>query len=163
MAPLLAGASIKPTAADIRFTRDAFLDLLRIRASSPLFQLRAADDVKARLHFHDTGSNQEPMVAVARLDGRGMPGAGFTELLYAINVDIRAHTLRLPELAGRACVLHPVHQAAGAAGTRPAQLSRWTAASRQLLVPPRTALVCVLRCRAPTRAAGHGQCPLQCP
>jgi pullulanase/glycogen debranching enzyme len=144
MAPLLADTSIKPTAADIRFTRDAFLDLLRIRASSSLFRLRTAEEVNARLHFHNTGANQEPTVALARLDGRGLAGAGFDELLYAINVDTRAHTLRLPELAGRAYALHPVHLARGAADARPAQLSRWTAASGQLLVPPRTALVFVL-------------------
>jgi pullulanase-type alpha-1,6-glucosidase len=145
MAPLLADAATKPEPADIRFTRDAFMDLLKIRASSTLFRLRTAGDVNARLHFHNTGANQEPTVVLARLDGRGLPGAGFAEVLYAINADTRAHTLRLPELAGRAYELHPVHRAAGAADPRPAALSRWTPASGQLQVPPRTALVYVLR------------------
>jgi pullulanase-type alpha-1,6-glucosidase len=145
MAPLLADPGNKPMPEDIRFTRDAFMDLLKIRSSSTLFRLPTAAAVSARLHFHNTGPNQEPTVAVARLDGRGWPGAGFAEVLYAINVDTRAHTLRLPELKDRAYTLHPVHLAPGAADTRPARLSSWTAASGQLQVPPRTAVVYVQR------------------
>ena len=144
MAPLLADTSVKPTPEDIRFTRDAFMDLLKIRSSSTLFRLPTADAVSARLHFHNTGPGQEPTVVVARLDGRNWPGAGFTEVLYAINVDARAHTLRMPELKDRAYVLHPVHQAAGAADQRPVRLASWTPASGQLQVPPRTAVVYVL-------------------
>ena len=42
IAPLLREAGIKPAPADIAWTRDAFRDLLRIRASSTLFRLRSA-------------------------------------------------------------------------------------------------------------------------
>jgi pullulanase len=45
MRPLLADPAIRPTPAHIAFTRDAFLDLLRIRASSTLFRLRSAEDI----------------------------------------------------------------------------------------------------------------------
>src|SRR5690606_25764787 len=45
MAPLLADPAIVPMAADIRWTRDAFRDLLRIRASSTLFRMRTADEI----------------------------------------------------------------------------------------------------------------------
>jgi pullulanase-type alpha-1,6-glucosidase len=141
--PLLANPAIKPGPAEIAFTRDAFLDLLRIRSSSTLFRLRTADEVAARLTLHNTGPAQEPTVVVGQLDGRGLAGAGFAELLYAINVNPQQVVLPLPELRGRAYRLHPVHRAAGAADKRPAEASSWDAASGTLTLPPRTALVYV--------------------
>ena len=150
MQPLLADAAIKPTPADIRFTRDAFLDLLRIRASSVLFRLRTADEIAARLTLHNTGPQQLPTVVVGHLDGRvagstrRLAGAGFAEILYAINVAPEAATLTLPELRGRAFVLHPVHRSPGAADPRPAAQAQWDAATATLQVPARTALAYVL-------------------
>jgi pullulanase/glycogen debranching enzyme len=144
MKPLLTDAGIKPAPADIAFTRDAFLDLLRIRASSTLFRLRTADEVTARLRLLNTGPAQVATVVAGHLDGRGLPGARFAELLYAINVDTAEAALELPELKGRAFVLHPVHRAATAADALPAALSRWDAISGTLRVPARTALVYVL-------------------
>lgn len=143
MKPLLADAGIKPLPADIRFTRDAFLDLLRIRASSRLFRLRSADEVAARLQLLNTGPAQNPLVVLGHLDGRGMAGAGFAEVLYAINVGLEGATLTLPELQGHAFVLHPAHRSATAADPRPAALAQWDAASGTLRVPARTALVYV--------------------
>jgi pullulanase-type alpha-1,6-glucosidase len=143
MKPLLADASLKPAPAEIRFTRDAFLDLLRIRASSTLFRLRSADEVAARLRLPNTGPAQNPLVLLGQLDGRGLAGAGFAELLYAVNVGPEEATLVLPELRGHALVLHPVHRSAGAADPRPAALSHWDADSGTLKVPARTALVYV--------------------
>ena len=144
MKPLLADPGIKPTPADLAFTRDAYADLLRIRASSTLFRLRTTDEVTARLALPGTGATQVATVVAGHLEGRGLPGARFAELLYAINVDTAAVTLSLPELKGRAFVLHPVHRASTAADKRPATLSRWDAAAGTLVVPARTALVYVL-------------------
>ena len=145
MRPLLAdAAALKPTPAEIRHTRDAFLDLLRIRASSSLFRLRTAEDVQRRLTLLNTGPDQIPTVVVGHLDGRGHRGAGFAELLYAINVAPEEAELLLPELRGRPYVLHPVHRAPGAADTRPATQARWNAATATLRLPARTALVYVL-------------------
>ena len=141
--PLLADPTIKPTAADIAFTRDAFLDLLKIRASSLLFRLRTADSVAQRLHFHNTGPAQTPTLMVAHLDGRGLAGAGFADLLYAVNADKAAVTMALPALLGRPFVLHPVHRSATAADKRPALEARWDSATGTLTVPARTALVYV--------------------
>ncbi len=144
MRPLLANPAIKPGPAEIAFTRDAFFDLLRIRSSSTLFRLRTADAVAARLTLHNTGPAQEPTVVVGQLDGRGLAGAGFAEVLYAINVNAQAVVLPLPALRGRAYRLHPVHRAAGAADQRPLEASRWDADSGTLTLPPRTALAYVL-------------------
>jgi pullulanase-type alpha-1,6-glucosidase len=142
--PLLANAAIKPGPAEIAFTRDAFLDLLRIRSSSALFRLRTADEVAARLTLHNTGPAQEPTVVVGQLDGRDLAGAGYSEVLYAINVSPQAVVLPLPALRGRAYRLHPVHRAADAADKRPVEASRWNADTGTLTLPPRTALVYVL-------------------
>jgi pullulanase len=100
--------------------------------------------VNARLRFHNTGPAQLPTLIVGQLDGRGLPGARFAEVLYAINVAPDAATLQMPALQGRAYTLHPVHRAATAADQRVAEQARWDAATGTLSVPARTALVYVL-------------------
>ncbi|WP_269533787.1 alpha-1,6-glucosidase domain-containing protein [Chitinimonas sp. BJYL2] len=143
--PLLANAGIKPTAADIAWTRDVFRDLLAIRKSSTLFRLRTADEVKQRLSFLNTGSSQEPTVIAARLNGAGYAGAGFTELLYLVNVDKAEHTLAIPSLSGKAYALHPVQAATSAADAR-VRSAAVTACSNtgSFRIPARSAVVCVL-------------------
>ena len=143
MRPLLADSAIKPQPQEIAFARDALLDLLRIRASTRLLRLPDADEVQRRLRFHNTGPGQNPLVLVGQLDGRGLPGAGFDELVYFINAGLDAQTLDLPELRGRRYVLHPVHLDEDAADPRPRQLSRHDAGRGRFVVPPRTALVYV--------------------
>ncbi|WP_335338589.1 pullulanase-type alpha-1,6-glucosidase [Paucibacter sp. KCTC 42545] len=143
MKPLLADPAIKPRPQDIAWTRDAFRDLLKIRASSSLFRLPTAAAVQQRLVFHNTGSAQNPLVLAASLDGQGWPGAGFKGLLYFINAAEQAQTLSLPALAGRAYGLHPVHLAPAAADSRPAAQARYERASGQFTLPARTALVFV--------------------
>ncbi|MBL8305766.1 MAG: DUF3372 domain-containing protein, partial [Rubrivivax sp.] len=113
--PVLQNAAIKPQPADIAWMRDAFRDLLKIRAGSTLLRLRTAADINTRLVFHNTGSAQVPTVVAASLDGTGYAGAGFQRLAYFINVGTSAQTLTVPALAGRAWQLHPVQAAATAA------------------------------------------------
>jgi pullulanase len=143
MRPLLADPAIKPAPAHIAFARDAFLDLLRIRASTPLFRLREADEVKRRLTFPDGGPGQNPVVLVGRLDGEGLDNAAFEEVLYFINASPDAQTLTLPDLAGTAYALHPVHLADGAADPRPRELARHDAATGTFVIPARTGMVYV--------------------
>jgi pullulanase len=136
MQPLLAAsAQIKPTKADIVWTRDAFLDLLRIRASTALFRLRSADEVARRLSFPNSGARQNASVVVGHLDGEGLPGANFRALLYAINAGAEEHSVTIDTLKGRAFVPHPVHHASEAA---------FDAATGRLRVPARTAVVFVV-------------------
>ncbi|RQO62044.1 DUF3372 domain-containing protein [Paucibacter sp. KBW04] len=144
MAPLLREAKIvKPRPQDIAWTRDAFRDLLRIRASSSLFRLASAEAVGQRLRFLNTGPTQNPRVMVARLDGQGEAGAGFKRLLYFINAAVSPQTLVLPEERGRAYLLHPVHLAPSAADRRPAASARYEASSGRFELPARSALVFV--------------------
>ena len=139
--PLLADAAIKPGAADIAWTRDAFRDLLRIRKSSTLLRLRTAADIQARLSFLNTGSAQEATVLVGRLNGVGYAGANFDELVYLINVDKTAHALTLPALAGHALVPHPVHATGADSRARQARFDRTTG---RFELPARTAVVFVV-------------------
>jgi pullulanase-type alpha-1,6-glucosidase len=140
--PLLADATIKPAPADIAFARDAFRDLLRIRASSTLFRLRSADEIKQRLRFFNTGSTQEPTVIAAHLDGRGHEGAKFAGISYFVNVDKVAHAVVDPQGRGTPMRLHPVHLAPGAADRRAAQ-ARFDSATGTYTIPARTAVVFV--------------------
>ncbi len=141
--PVLADASIKPRPEDIVWMRDAFNDLLRIRAGSTLFRMRSTNDVLARLSFRNTGPRQNPLVIAVHLDGVGYAGAGFREILYFINVSPESQTVTLPEEARKAYALHPVQRAADATDTRPRE-ARYDQARGRFVIPPRTAVVYVV-------------------
>jgi len=145
MAPRLANPALKPIPADIAWTRDAFLDLLRIRASTTLLRLRSTEDIQARLRLLNTGPQQVGSGAVvgAHLDGQGYPGAGFKRLVYLINADTQAHRIPAPELAGQPWKPHPVLTAPSATDRRAAD-ARWDAASASFTVPARTVGVWVV-------------------
>jgi pullulanase/glycogen debranching enzyme len=141
--PYLAqSAAIKPAPSDIAFARDAFRDLLAIRASSTLFRMRSTEDIVQRLRFFNTGPQQEPTVLAAWIDGKGYSGAKFAGLSYLVNVDKVAHKVADETLRGKRLVLHPVHRAANAADNRAAQ-ARFDSANGSFTVPPRTAVVFV--------------------
>lgn len=109
--PLLANAAIKPAPADIAFARDVFRDLLKVRASSSLFRLRTAEEIRQGLRFYNTGSKQEPTLIAAHLDGRRYPGARFAGVSYFINVDKVAHSITVPDARGKRLRLHPAQVA----------------------------------------------------
>ncbi|MES2316307.1 MAG: alpha-1,6-glucosidase domain-containing protein [Pseudomonadota bacterium] len=138
--PLLANPALKPAPEDIAFARDAFRDLLKIRASSTLFRMRSAADIRQRLHFMNTGSQQVPTVIVAHIDGEGYAGAAFAGVDYLINVDKVAHSVAGPK--GKRLRLHPVHLAAEAADKRAASAG-YDSATGMFTIPPRTAVVFV--------------------
>jgi pullulanase-type alpha-1,6-glucosidase len=144
MQPRLADPRLVPSPEDIAWTRAAFADLLRLRASSTLFRLRTSDDVQARLRFLNTGPEQVPTVIAGHLDGRGYDGAAFSELLYLVNVDVVPHALEFAGERGKPYVLHPVHRAATAADRRAAEEAGFDSASGTFTVPARTAVVFVL-------------------
>ena len=140
--PLLANAALKPAPGDIAFARDAFRDLLQIRASSTLLRLRSTEDINARLRFFNTGPDQVPTVLAAWIDGQDYPGANFAGLGYLVNVDKKAHTIDAALLRGKKLRLHPVHAASGAADQR-AREARFDSARGTFTVPARTAVVFV--------------------
>ena len=142
LGPRLADPRIKPSSADITWTRDAFLDLLKIRASTTMLRLPTAQDVKQRLRFFNTGVNQEPTVVAVDIDGAGLAGARYRRLVALINVDLVAHQVSDESLRGQPLRLHPVLASAQAADRR-ARLARFDGQSGSFTVPARTAVVFV--------------------
>ena len=143
MAPLLAEPGIKPGPEEIAFVRDAFLDLLRIRNSSTLFRMRTAEDVQQRLRFHNTGPDQNPLVIVGELDGRGYPGAEFESVLYLVNVSPEVQEVTVEALAGKRYALHPVQLLPNTADTLPRRNPLDQTANGRFVVPGRSAVVYV--------------------
>lgn len=145
LSPALAPA-LTPGSVQIKWMRDVFRDLLAVRSSTPLFRLRTGADVKSRLRFYNTGSNQIGGLIVADLDGRGYPRAGFDEVMYFVNVDKVDHTITLPGQAGKRFRLHPVQAAHSAADQRVRNAANDACnANGSFAIPARSAVVCVLR------------------
>lgn len=142
---LLADPAAAPSVAHTAAAAAHFAQTLRVRASSPLFRLRTAADVLARLHMHNRGPAELPGVLVWELrDGDCLGGDApplplldprFSRLLVALNVTQQPVALAQPALAGHAWQLHPqlVMSAADAA-----------CADGLLSLPPLTAAVFVV-------------------
>jgi pullulanase len=145
IAPRLLSANIKPTQKEIEWTAQATRNLLAIRASSTLFRLRTADEIKQRLTFLNTGSNQVPTVVAAALDGAGYDGGSFSKIVYVINVDKAAHTIVDARFANADYTLHPVHLASNAADVSVKTASRYDRARGAFTVPARSVSVFVIR------------------
>jgi pullulanase/glycogen debranching enzyme len=143
--PLLSNPAIHPAPANIRWARDQFSDLLRLRASSRLFRLASAKDIQERLTFYNTGPKQIPTVLMGHLRGEGYPGAVFRELIYLVNVDKVAQQVVVADQKGKNYVLHPVHRAAHATDKRPVQSARYDRRTGAFEVPARTAVVYVIQ------------------
>lgn len=138
--------SARPSPEDIAFARDHFRDLLKIRASTPLFRLSSAAEIEQRLSFPNSGADQNPLVLVGHLDGEAggaLPGNSFKAVLYAINTGSSAQTVAVGKLKGRGWQLHPVHRAPKAADQMPAKEARLDEVAGTVTVPSRTAVVWV--------------------
>ncbi|WP_313475106.1 pullulanase-type alpha-1,6-glucosidase [Stutzerimonas kunmingensis] len=98
----------KPGTTDIVAAKRRFLELLKIRSDSALFQLDSAREVQRRLQFHNTGPEQQPGVIAFSLadgprDGRDLDRR-YSSLMVVINASDRP--VRLPGADGYE--LHPV-------------------------------------------------------
>ncbi len=107
---------LHPSPEHIAFAADVFSEWLHIRRDAPLLRLRSAEDVLARLRFHDTGPDQTPGVIVLSLhdDVDGLPSLdpGIERMVIAWNAGPRAVSVAAPELAGMPYLVHEI-QAAG--------------------------------------------------
>ncbi|MDN3577151.1 pullulanase-type alpha-1,6-glucosidase [Chitinimonas viridis] len=140
MKPLLADAGLKVGSSHIAASRSAFQDLLRIRKSTPLFRLRTAADVQARVSFPDAGAAQLPGLIVMKLDGAGYAGGVYKTVFVLFNADKVAHTTTVAGSSGKTLQLHPVLQAGADAVVRGAVFS---SAAGSFSVPARTTAVFV--------------------
>jgi len=100
--------------------------------------------VQRRLHFHNTGPAQNPVLVAGELDGRGLAGARFQHVLYLLNTSPAAQAITIDSARGQAWVLHPVHRARQAADTVAARQSAFDRSQGRFTVPPRTAVAFVI-------------------
>ncbi len=143
MAPRLTQAHIKPTPEVIRFSRDAHLDLLRVRASTPLLRLPTAQAIRERLSFPGTGPGSRADLIAVRVAAKGWPGSVHGAVLAVFNASAEPGHLVLKPHEAAAWVLHPVLASPAAADRRLRSQARWVAAESRIEVPPRSAVVFV--------------------
>ncbi|MFC3500241.1 pullulanase-type alpha-1,6-glucosidase [Micromonospora krabiensis] len=105
--PLLADPALVPGCAAIDTTAARYAELLRVRASSPVFGLTSADEVQRRVAFPLSGTAETPGVLTMTLDGRGLDRR-WASVTVVFNGTPRAATQRLPGLRGADVSLHPV-------------------------------------------------------
>ena len=141
--PLLADAALKPTAADLAAATGQAQDLLRLRASTPLFRLGSAEAIRAKLSFPVSGTGAaHPGVVVMRLDdtaGAAVDDA-HRQVLVVFNATPNAVRQEVPGMAGAALRLSPVQQAGTDEVVRSAA---WDAGRGVAAVPARTVAVFV--------------------
>ena len=140
---LLKDAQLKPSATDILWTRNAYLDLLKIRKSSKLFRLETAQDVQVRLTFFNTDAQADPRLIAGHLQGHDLND--FAELIYFVNAAEQPQSLEIPELAQKAFELHPVQASAKAADARPRDNAKYQKANGAFEIPARSAVVFVVK------------------
>jgi pullulanase-type alpha-1,6-glucosidase len=144
--PLLAREDITPGQDDIVRTVHHFREMLAIRKSSPLFRLRTAEDVIARVHFYNTGRDQVPGLIVMSVSDE-------VEGLRPIDPDVRGFVVLLnaakdavtfgrDDWRGGSFELHPVQADSYDAVVREASFD---AGEGAFTVPGRTAAVFVQR------------------
>ncbi len=140
--PLLADASLKPTADDVATATAAAQDLLRLRFSTPLFRLGSAQAIEEKVSFPLGGPEQTPGVVVMRVDdtkGTDVDPA-LEGLLVVLNASPEATTQTVPGLAGAELSLSPV-QAGGSDDV--VKGTSWDAATGSVTVPARSVAVLV--------------------
>ncbi|KAK3143133.1 hypothetical protein QOZ80_4BG0358810 [Eleusine coracana subsp. coracana] len=147
MKPRLENPSFQPSKCHIIAALDNFVDMLKIRYSSPLFRLGNASDIEKRVHFHNTGPSLVPGVIVmsiedAQNDGHEMAqlDKNFSYIVTVFNVCPYDISLEIPDLASMRLELHPVQVDSTDALVRQ---SRYEAAAGRFHVPRRTTAVFV--------------------
>jgi len=143
MAPLLRNPSLKPKRSDILKSVEHLQNILKIRKSSKLFRLETGAEIKARVRFYNTGSNQiDALIAMSIDDTVGADlDPTVDRILIFFNADKFDKYITLPELAHAPFILHPVQ----ASSSDPIVKSAiFNAAKGEFKVPSRTAAVFVL-------------------
>ncbi len=110
--PLLADPALKPRPDDIRHAHELALDLLRLRASTPLFRLRTAAAIQAAVSFPVSGTPEQHQGVIVMRIGECERERRWRSLVTVFNASPREVDQRVG-FATDGFVLHPV-QAGGA-------------------------------------------------
>ena len=141
--PLLQDDWLRPSPEEIAAARSQALDLLRLRASTPLFSLGSARLIQDKLSFPGAGFGAPAGVIVMLIDdtrGGSDVDPELDAVLAVFNASGQTLTQPLPELAGRNFRLSPI-QAEGA--DEVVRRTGFDRASGTISVPARTVAVLV--------------------
>ncbi|MFI5484313.1 pullulanase-type alpha-1,6-glucosidase [Micromonospora echinaurantiaca] len=139
--PLLADPALVPDCAAIDTTAARYAELLRIRASSPVFGLTTAEQVQQRVAFPLSGAAETPGVLTMTLDGRGLDPR-WKSVTVVFNATAETATQRLTGLRGADVTLHPVLRTSADPVLRTASFD---ASTGTFTVPARSVAVFVQR------------------
>ncbi|MEU8301461.1 pullulanase-type alpha-1,6-glucosidase [Micromonospora sp. NPDC048909] len=139
--PLLADPALVPDCAAIDTTDARYAELLKVRASSPVFGIATAEQVQRRVAFPLSGPAETPGVLTMTLDGRGLD-RNWSSVTVVFNATPEAATQRLPGLRGADVSLHPVLRASADPVLRSASFDATTGT---FTVPARSVAVFVQR------------------
>jgi pullulanase/glycogen debranching enzyme len=151
MRPLLDRGDLKPAREDIVKCVTHLQEMLRIRASSPLFRLRTAEEVLQRIRFHNTGPDQVPGMIVMSLTDVGLSTRldPDVELMFVVfNATKEEQRITLDAIKDVPLTLHPVQRASVDPVVRLAAFDRDRGA---FVVPGRTTAVFVAPYGAPSK------------
>jgi pullulanase-type alpha-1,6-glucosidase len=137
--PLLANPALVPGCAAINLADQRYQELLRIRASSPLFALGSADEVRRRLSFPLSGVDETPGVVTMALDGTGLDKR-WRSVTVIFNATPQAQTQTVGGLRGARISLHPDLASSADPAVRRASFAP---ATGTFTVPPRTVAIFV--------------------
>lgn len=138
--PRLANPALAPTPADIQRAREATIELLKIRKSSPLFRLETAAQINEQVHFYNTGVAHTPGLVVMSLHAAGKNDANKERILVLFNANTSAKTIVIPELKAKHFNLHSVQKSSTDRIVRQSSVNNSTGA---FTVPARTTAVFV--------------------
>ncbi|QCT34220.1 pullulanase-type alpha-1,6-glucosidase [Actinomyces sp. oral taxon 171] len=143
--PLLQDDWLRPSPEEIAAARSQALDLLRLRASTPLFSLGSARLIQDKLSFPGAGFGAPAGVIVMLIDdtrGGSDVDPELDAVLVVFNASGQTLTQPLPELAGRDFRLSPIQAEGGDEVVRRTGFDR---TSGTISVPARTVAVLVQR------------------
>jgi pullulanase-type alpha-1,6-glucosidase len=136
--PLLADRALVPDCAAIDLADQRYQELLRVRASTPLFGLGSAAKVQRQVSFPLSGSGETPGVLTMTIADGSRQGA----VTVVFNATPAAATQTVPALRGADIALHPVLRGSADPLVRQA---RFDGATGTFTVPARTVAVFVRR------------------
>ena len=138
MRPLLEDASLKPAPADIASAKGQALDLLRLRASTPLFALGSAELIGQKVTFPDSGAAPGSLTMLVDDTVGADADPALDGVLAVFNASDKPLTQTVGALAGRPFQLSDV-QAGGS--DEVVKGATFDAATGTLTVPARTVAV----------------------
>ena len=151
MTPLLNNAALKPAGAHIQQAAAHMREMLRVRASSPLFRLRNQADINSRVFFTNTAPTHDALIVMMlRDDAAPDLDPNWEHIVVLFNAHSATQTYTITALAGDTSMqLHPL-LADGIDDDPIVQQASFNSATGAFTLPPRTTAVFVSTQTPPT-------------